>query len=68
MSLRPGDQISLARRRGAEVVVGAAQQAPESAVRTVAAREQWIRSLAPSLDRALDRQLARHRVSPPSVG
>lgn len=66
MSLRPRDQITLARRHGTEVVVGAAQHVPESAARTVAAREQWIRSLAPSLDRALDRQLARHRVLAPT--
>lgn len=66
MSLRPRDQIALARRHGAELVVGAAQHAPESAVRTIAAREQWIRSLAPSLDRALDRQLSRHRLPLPT--
>lgn len=67
MSLRPRDQIALARRHGAEVVVRrAVQNAPESAARTIAAREQWMRNLAPALNRALDRQLARNRVPVPT--
>jgi hypothetical protein len=36
--------------------------------RTVAARQQWMKSLAPSLDRALDRQLARRGIPAPVPG
>jgi hypothetical protein len=68
MSLRPRDQIALARRYGAEVVERSAQRAPELALRTIAAREGWMRSLAPSLDRALNRQLARRGLPAPTPG
>ena len=68
LSLRPRDQIALARKHGAEVVDRAVQQTPELAVRTVAAREEWMRNLAPPLDRALDRQLTRRGLPSPVSG
>ena len=57
----------LAWRHGAETLEKAVQRAPEAAVRPVEAREQWMRRLAPPLDRALDRRLARHNVPAPSL-
>ena len=68
MSLRPRDQITLARKHGAEVLERAAKNAPAHSTRTVAARQQWMKSLSPSLDRALDRQLARRGISAPVPG
>jgi hypothetical protein len=66
MSLRPRDQIILARAHGGEVVERAARHASEPAGRPIAAREDWMRNLAPSLDRALDRRLSRRGLEPPS--
>jgi hypothetical protein len=66
MSLRPRDQIALARRHGVEMVERAAKRAPELAIQTVAAREEWMRSLAPTLNRALDRQIARRGLPAPT--
>lgn len=68
MSLRPRDQIILARAHGAEVVERAARRATELAGRPITAREEWMRNLAPSLDRALDRRLMRRDLEPPSPG
>jgi hypothetical protein len=68
MSLRPRDQITLARKHGVEVLERSAKNAPEFSTRTVAARQQWMRSLAPSLDRALDRQLVRRGIPAPVPG
>jgi hypothetical protein len=65
MSLRPRDQIALARVHGTEVLTRSAKLAPEAAGRTAAAREWWLRNLAPQLDKALDRQLSQRAIKPP---
>jgi hypothetical protein len=68
MSLRPRDQIALARVHGSETLIRSAEAAPEAAGRTVAAREWWLRNLTPDLDRALTRQLGRRRIDSPRPG
>jgi hypothetical protein len=68
LSLRPRDQITLARAYSPELLERAAERAPQVAGRTVAGREEWMQNLAPQLDRALDRQLSRHRVATPAPG
>jgi hypothetical protein len=68
MSLRPRDQIALARAHGAEILNRSAEAAPGAAGRTVAAREWWLRNLSPDLDRALTRQLDRRRIESPRPG
>jgi hypothetical protein len=68
LSLRSRDQIALARAHGPEVVDRAVRQAPEQAAWATAARERWMRNLAPSLDRALDRQLTRRGIPAPVPG
>jgi hypothetical protein len=55
LSLRPRDQIALARVHGPEILERAAERAPQVATRTTAAREWWMKNLAPQLDRALNR-------------
>jgi hypothetical protein len=66
MSLRPRDQIALAREYGPEILHRAAERAPQGAGQTAAWRERWLQNLAPQLVRALDRQLSRHRIPPPT--
>lgn len=68
MSMRPRDQIALARVHGAEVLTRAAERAPQVAGRAAAAREWWMRNLAPQLDRVLDRQLGSRRIPSPAPG
>ena len=68
LSLPPRDQIALARAHGPELLERAAERAPQIASRTTAAREWWMKNLAPQLDRALDRQLGWHRVPSPAPG
>lgn len=68
LSLRPRDQIALARVYSPEILERAAERAPQVAGRTAASREGWMRNLAPQLDRALDRLLSRHRVPMLALG
>ena len=68
LSLRPRDQMALARAHGPGVVDRAVEKAPEQAARATAAREWWMRNLTPSLDRALDRQLIRRGIPSPLPG
>lgn len=68
MSMRPRDQIALARVHGAEVLTRAAERALQVAGRAAAAREWWMRNLAPQLDRVLDRQLSNRRIPSPVPG
>jgi relaxase-like protein/DNA relaxase TraI-like protein len=65
-TLRPRDQLALARMRGGHELEQAAWRAPDAAVRTLHLREQWIRNLPPDLDRALDRRFGRTGLSLPS--
>jgi hypothetical protein len=68
LSLRPRDQIALARAHGAEILQRAAERDPQLASRTADLREWWMRNLSPQLDRALDRQLTRLRQPSPAPG
>jgi hypothetical protein len=68
MSLRPRDQIALARAHGREVLVRSAERAPQVAGRTAEAREWWMKNLAPQLDSALSRQLNRRGLPLPVPG
>ena len=64
LSLRPRDQIALARARGPIVLERAARQRPESAVRTATLRQSWMQHLSRDLNRALDRRLSRTATLP----
>ena len=68
MSLRPRDQIALARSHGAEVLTWSAERAPKHVGRTTAAREWWLKNLAPQLDNALSRQLSQRGIPLPTPG
>ncbi len=68
LSLRPRDQIALARTHGPKLLERAAERAPQVAGRTAATREWWMKNLAPQLDHALTRQLGRHRIPLPAPG
>lgn len=68
LSLRPRDQLALARAHGSELLKRAAEVSVRDASRSLAAREWWLRNLAPQLDRALDRRLDRARLRPPAHG
>jgi hypothetical protein len=66
LSLRPRDQIALARAHGPQILERAAERSPSVAGRTTAAREWWMQNLAPQLERVLDRQLALRGISVPT--
>lgn len=66
LSMRPRDQLAFAREHGPQTLERAAKISPQVAERPAIAREEWMGNLAPQLDRALDRQLARHNVPLPS--
>ena len=66
LSLRPRDQIALARAHGPRILERAAERSPTAAGRTAAAREWWMQNLAPQLVRVLDRQLAQRGIPAPT--
>jgi hypothetical protein len=66
LTLRPRDQIALARVYGSDVLERAAQHRPESAARTAALRQSWLQNPSRDLNRALDRRLSRTAVPPPA--
>jgi hypothetical protein len=69
LSLRPRDQIALARSHGSYELERAAQRRPEAALRTVSSRERWLsQNLSPELSRVLDRRLRRIGLSRPGSG
>jgi hypothetical protein len=68
LTLRPRDQIELARTHGKDVLERAASRSPEPATRTAELRETWMRSPSRQIDRALDRRLSRARVPAPARG
>jgi hypothetical protein len=68
IALRPQEQVALARSFGADVVIRAAQLAPDHAVQPVTSRLEWTRDFTGALDRALDRQLTRRGIPLPPAG
>jgi len=62
MSLRPRDQIAVARAHGRDALETAARRAPETAIRTSEHRQRWMANPSRGLSRALDRRVRRARV------
>lgn len=58
MTLRPRDQVAVARAHGPALLGRAAKRVPEPARRTVALRQWWMQNLSRDLNRALDRRLS----------
>jgi hypothetical protein len=66
LSMRPRDQIALARRHGRGELERAAQREPEAAVRTLDSRERWVQNPSRDVGRVLDRRLSRTGLSLPT--
>jgi Relaxase/Mobilisation nuclease domain len=66
LSMRPRDQIALARRHGRGELERAARRRPEHALRTLDARQRWIQSPSRDINRVLDHQLSRTGLSLPT--
>ena len=62
LSLRPRDQIVVARAHGRKALETAATRAPATATRTSEHRQRWMQNPSRGLSRALDRRVHRARV------
>jgi hypothetical protein len=66
LSMRPRDQIALARRHGRGELERAARRSPEHASRTLDSRRRWIQNPSRDINRVLDRRLSRTGLSLPA--
>ena len=66
LSMRPRDQLALARRHGRGELEQAAQRRPEHAIRTLDSRQRWVQNPSRDVGRVLDRRLSRTGLSLPT--
>ena len=65
LDLRPREQEAILRADGEGTLEAAVASRPDRALRTIEARERWLRNFSRELERALDRRLLDRGLSRP---